>query len=394
MNDQRWSAHYEAVCQAQLKSALSNLSISLTANSFIAASAAMMVYYENPKSSIFIWLGVIVAFNLVRLVYGRRHAGREDEAIRAEAVLRRLTVFAFVGGLAWVPLAAYFMSAINSATAAYIVFILSGIATGAIIQSLAYWRISVAFGAPILTTIMARLVLQGQAIDYVVAINLLLLMTMLFRIAILSERQFKASHFTTLEAIELAGSLKSANDEVQKANETLKKLASTDPLTGLPNRSVFNRLLSETSHTHEPICLALIDVDHFKQINDSYGHQKGDAILCSLALVMLDQSGDGVTPIRLGGDEFAMTVTGADGSRRLAAHVEALRHDFATLRQREGLPQVTLSIGVCANDDANLSATELFSEADSALYEAKSAGRDCVRFSRRLPGASRVHKTL
>jgi diguanylate cyclase (GGDEF)-like protein len=378
-----------AIGRAQLRSALSNLSVSLTANVFIAGSAALIIYQEQRNALIFLWLSIVVLLNIVRLGFGIFARRQMETTETPQRILRRLATFALIGGLAWVPLPVYFLPAIETRTAAYLVFIMAGIATGAIIQSLAYWRISIAFGGPILSTTILGLLLQGQTIDYVVAVNVMLLMAMLFRIAIISEANFRNNQATTLQATELAQSLQQANEEVQKANETLKRLATTDPLTGLPNRSVFNQRLATLIHAKAAVSLALIDIDHFKQINDNSGHAVGDDILCSLALSMLDRADEHMTPVRLGGDEFALIAEGPGGLDRLKRCMDQIRRGLRELGRSRELPTATISVGLCSDEGGSMTAADLFSETDRALYAAKKAGRNCVRTAPALSATSR-----
>jgi diguanylate cyclase (GGDEF)-like protein len=377
----------DAVRRAQLQSALSNLAVSLSANIFIAGSAALIVYQDMHDWLVFLWLSLVIALNMVRMTYGLMQKRKLPAIAKPELVLRNLAILAFFGGLAWVPFPTYFIASIETRTAAYVVFIMAGITTGAIIQSLAYWRISVAFGAPILTATIVELLLQGHAIDYVVAGNLFLLMAMLFRIAIISEGTFRQNHLTTLKATELANSLQLANEEVQNANETLKRLATTDPLTGLANRSVFNKVLANLIHAREPVALALIDIDHFKQINDGYGHAVGDEILCSVALFLMDNASEGITPTRLGGDEFAIIASGAGCSERLLRYTRKVKGNIEGIRIHAVPTEVTFSVGICADERATKSASELFAEADTALYAAKAAGRNRIHDTGRSPQA-------
>lgn len=368
---------WEQVRRAQLGSILANISVTLVANCFIASSAALLVYDENRGLLIFAWLAGVFALNSLRLIYGLRQISALATHPKPATALRNLTILAFAAGVCWMPLPIYFLDSIENKAAAYIVFIMAGIATGAIIQSLAYWRVSVAFGAPILLATTIKLVMQGQTADLVVATNVFLLMGMLIRSAVMSERKFCVNHATTLQATELAQSLQQAHNEVQKANETLKRLATTDPLTGLPNRSVFNQTLAGLIHAHEHVSLALIDIDHFKSINDSKGHAAGDEALCSLALIMLDNAQEGITPIRLGGDEFAVIASGPDAESRMADYLQTMQENVKT--QSGNMHGITLSIGVSGHHDKQLTASELFAATDRALYAAKSAGRNCLR---------------
>lgn len=367
----------EDVRRAQLQSALSNITVTLIANSFIASSAALLIYDERGTSFIFVWLAGIFGLNAVRLAHGLRLLRADASHQDPEKALKSLTRLAFVAGLCWSPLPIAFLDSIDSRTAAYIVFIMAGITTGSIIQSLAYWRISVAFSSPILAATIAKLLLQQNTVDLVVATNMALLMAMLIRSAVISQQKFCVSHAATRQATELATSLRLAHAEVQEANETLKRLATTDPLTGLPNRSVFNQTLASLIHEQTPVSLALIDIDNLKTVNDTMGHAAGDEILCTLALFMMDKAGDDITPIRLGGDEFAVIASGSDSAARLMDYVLMLQQNMKD--QSGGLHNVTLSVGLCPQDGKQRSASELFAATDRALYAAKSAGRDCIR---------------
>lgn len=372
----------EDVRKAQLRSVLSNIPVTLAANCFIASSAALLIYEERGGSLIFVWLAGIFALNIIRLVYGLKQLRAASTHPSPDRGLRNLTFLALAAGISWVPLPIYFLDSIESRTSAYIVFIMAGITTGAIIQSLAYWRISVAFGGPILLGTILKLLMQGDTVDLVVATNVFLLMAMLVRSAVISEDKFCANHTTTLQATELAQSLQYANNEVHKANETLKRLATTDPLTGLPNRSIFNQMLAGLIHNREPVSLALIDIDQFKAVNDGMGHAAGDEILSSLALFMLDNASEGLTPIRLGGDEFAVIASGTDSGTRLMHYAMTLQRNMKTLRSQSGdMHKVTLSVGICADEGKPLMASDLFAEADRALYAAKAAGRNCIRIA-------------
>jgi diguanylate cyclase (GGDEF)-like protein len=164
------------------------------------------------------------------------------------------------------------------------------------------------------------------------------------------------------------------------ARESLATQALTDPLTGLANRRAFDqRLVEETERAvrHErELSLILVDVDHFKQINDRFGHATGDRVLVNLARDMHAVMRNGDLLARIGGDEMAMILADCPPSqaeevahRMLAAIVED-----TSLSQRHG---VTLSIGV-AGLSAGRSAEELLRLADQALYRAKNFGRNQV----------------
>jgi diguanylate cyclase (GGDEF)-like protein len=144
--------------------------------------------------------------------------------------------------------------------------------------------------------------------------------------------------------------------------------ASRDPLTGLANRRGFDdalhELLPTASRTGERLSAVLLDLDHFKQINDTAGHEAGDLVLCRIADVWRRALPAAAVFSRHGGDEFAVLLPGLSGSEALD-----LVRRIATLH-----PEVSLSAGV-AEHHRDQSAADLMRRADRALYDAKAAGR-------------------
>lgn len=166
-------------------------------------------------------------------------------------------------------------------------------------------------------------------------------------------------------------------EESLRSRIQLKREAEHDHLTGLYNRGVFEKMLY--SYREESIALLLVDADYFKNVNDTLGHDGGDAMLQKLANQLTATFRSSDYPCRIGGDEFAVIMTdiGPDLRHVVVDRVEAVR---AGMRETsDGLPAMTLSIGV-AFSGTGMDAEELFKCADTALYAAKEAGRDAYRF--------------
>lgn len=177
-------------------------------------------------------------------------------------------------------------------------------------------------------------------------------------------------------------------DELRAANEQLHNLATTDPLTGTLNRRAFNdtleRELQLSARTGQPFSLILLDVDRFKQFNDSFGHLAGDEVLIRVANILRDTCRPVDIVARYGGEEFAIILPGSlsDGSIHAA---ERCRQAIEASRWNQR--PVTASFGVATwNPDAfsaNASlierATHIIQAADAALYRAKDDGRNLVR---------------
>jgi diguanylate cyclase (GGDEF)-like protein len=170
--------------------------------------------------------------------------------------------------------------------------------------------------------------------------------------------------------------------ELDEMHARLRVLSHTDPLTGLFNRRRFMESLAHElarqSRTHEPLSLVLIDADHFKDVNDTHGHDMGDDVLCALAGLLQDcvRSPTDLA-CRLGGEEFALILPDTDRTQamRVCGRVRELlaAMQFGETGQRFRL---TVSMGVveCFGE----SVADCLREADAQLYRAKTSGRDRV----------------
>lgn len=166
-----------------------------------------------------------------------------------------------------------------------------------------------------------------------------------------------------------------------EANTRLEALATTDGLTNIFNHRAFRERLSQEWTKYQrngtPICLILLDVDHFKQYNDSYGHPAGDEVLRQVAQILEDSARKGDVVCRYGGEEFVVIApdTEANGGTQLA---ERLRRaiEAATWTYRP----VTASFGVSTTRIVEESPNDLIVRADSALYQSKHAGRNRVTY--------------
>ncbi len=166
--------------------------------------------------------------------------------------------------------------------------------------------------------------------------------------------------------------------ERRRALEAMTALAATDTLTGLPNRRHFmtaaSRMLTVADYQDRPCTLILLDIDHFKSVNDVYGHDTGDQVLTGVASAMRGATRSDDLIARLGGEEFAVLMLGASPlhAQHLAAELAALLNTLEPIG-------VTASYGVVEAKPGELEISELLVRADIALYQAKRAGRNrCV----------------
>jgi diguanylate cyclase (GGDEF)-like protein len=171
--------------------------------------------------------------------------------------------------------------------------------------------------------------------------------------------------------------------EIDGLQEQLREQANRDPLTGLYNRryldSTLERELARCKRSGQPLSLILIDVDHFKRLNDTYGHQAGDKVLIRLGTILGRMARAGDVACRYGGEEFLMLMptmpleTALERAEELRAIFGAMVVPFGDFRL-----QTTLSIGISVYPGHGISGDELIRVADHALYQAKNAGRNRV----------------
>jgi diguanylate cyclase (GGDEF)-like protein len=180
----------------------------------------------------------------------------------------------------------------------------------------------------------------------------------------------------------------------------LEKESITDPLTGLYNRRYLDRRLKEefsrAKRYKTPLSILLVDIDHFKSVNDTHGHQAGDLVLSYLAKLTLNAVRTSDIAARYGGEELLViapnTAESAAGAlaERLRQHIE--NHELVLTRDpgNRQVVRITVSVGVAVVDGEMEKAQQLVQQADEALYRAKKEGRNRVvvhkAVSKRLPG--------
>ncbi len=165
----------------------------------------------------------------------------------------------------------------------------------------------------------------------------------------------------------------------------LQALATTDALTGLNNRRAFRQRLREETerarrYRHE-LSLILLDIDHFKRVNDTYGHRAGDAILAQVATVLRRTSRNIDLPARYGGEEMALICpeTKLGDARALAERIrKVVEETVFELPDGAGATRITVSLGVANHSESRKNEAQLIEGADQALYAAKAGGRNQV----------------
>jgi two-component system cell cycle response regulator len=227
--------------------------------------------------------------------------------------------------------------------------------------------------------------IRKGATDYVVKLG-----DYLFAIPLLVEKNLtvakvmRENESLRLELEKALSEVRDKNSQLETSLKRVEEMAATDPLTGLYNRRHFNRVLeqlfAEAQRYNKDLTCVMIDLDSYKQLNDTYGHQVGDQLLILAGKVISANMRRMDVAARYGGDEFVLLLPHATAEEAASA-AQRIRDEFrqssaTILSRQEG---VTMSAGIGSLTRHNpSSADQLVAKADSALYEAKGAGRDRI----------------
>ena len=169
-----------------------------------------------------------------------------------------------------------------------------------------------------------------------------------------------------------------------KLRSTLRQQSIRDALTGMFNRrymeETLEREILRADRNHEPVGVIMLDIDHFKQFNDSFGHQAGDVLLQSLGRFLLSHVRGEDVACRYGGEEFILLLPGSSIEKSLQ-RAEEIREKVSSINvvfQGQTLGAITLSLGVAVFPEHGRSPEDLIQSSDQALYRAKTKGRNCV----------------
>lgn len=350
------------------------------AGSWLMAFSILALYFQEQGYGLWHWGFMSLQFLVYpHLVYLR--ARRAADPLAAEIWNLRLDSFCFgiwtavLGGPLWICFTLIICGCINLAAFA---------AGRGVLQAL-----GAAMGGALLT-----LALGGAASAFKPGTSMpvsLLCMAALAVYLILfaqdAHQRTVALHNTRLKLRQSESALQERLEAIQALQGQLSEQANRDPLTGLYNRryldDTLQRELDRCAREGLPLSLLLIDLDHFKQINDRHGHSAGDEVLRQISTLLLRHMRSSDICCRYGGEEFLLVLPGVDQEAAIE-RAELCRRQVAgqqTAKQPDqaDLPfAVTLSIGVACSPDARQLPAELIERADRALYRAKAEGRDRV----------------
>ncbi|PKH21761.1 diguanylate cyclase [Enterobacterales bacterium CwR94] len=178
------------------------------------------------------------------------------------------------------------------------------------------------------------------------------------------------------EAAQIKRAMLTGISLVQEKIGRLKVEVQTDPMTRLLNRRGLSAVLEYFVATQQPFTVLALDIDHFKRVNDNWGHDTGDRVIASIASLLQDNARQGDVVCRNGGEEFLMILPGTTLTH--ASEVAERVREAVFMTPFPVVGQLSISIGVAEWQPMQQTLEQVFRQADNALYEAKHAGRNCV----------------
>lgn len=347
--------------------------------SIVGSLIALYVYWSPSTAPVLLfWLGCIVAVAVTNLVSTVLYARRIPESWNARSWARFVCLMHLLSGLSWGVGGGWMLSFANEHQA--LVTVTIGLAAVTVsIPSVVHLRAYNLFHLPIFWPYAVGAALSTLQFKWPIAIGFFLLGAFAVVIGRVLGDQLTNALRLSIENRRLAERLEERSAELEAANRELEIESHTDPLTGLANR---RRLMAFARAVRGRCAVMIVDIDHFKSYNDSYGHVEGDACLVTVARALLGSvRPDEDIVARLGGEEFAVILTDVD-AQQAHEQAEAIRAGVQALpvAGTNGVRRkVTVSIGLSTRDaDQQKTLATLMEEADAAVYRAKADGRNVV----------------
>jgi diguanylate cyclase (GGDEF)-like protein len=307
-----------------------------------------------------LWFAAIGTINGARMALAIAQPDFADN--RPKAVGARLSLYgalALASGIAWSFLAVLTNGYTTHQAPLYLV-VLAGLSAGSVTYSASYALASINFMTLPLLAAAGCLVAKGDIENYVLAFTILLFLAGMIRSALLGESRFRETSRLKYEARAFAAEM--------------ERNSRRDPLTSLLNRLGLEHAIGQLGPADGPFVAMLIDLDGFKSVNDTYGHNIGDDLLVKVARRIEDHAPKGATIARIGGDEFVLLFP-ADGSLQSADELAStIIAAIANPDPELNSVRVGASIGIYRSEKPRL--TEMLLKADFALYAAKRSGRN------------------
>jgi diguanylate cyclase (GGDEF)-like protein len=352
----------------KLRLTFANLPVALTLSFFASFFLVFVLRHVQSTAYLVAWILVAALISVMRHLQARQFKVLQDHEIDVDFWRLRVDVGTAVSGVWW-GFGAILLFPEDLPHQVYVAFIMAGVGAAAMTSYAAMRRTYFLFVLPSVVPLMARIAWEGAEVHLSMAILVGMFLIVVVRSAINTENMIT----TVLE-------LRSANVELTRA---LHHEATHDALVDLVNYREFHTRLQHvaamSAQEKQPYALLFVDLDHFKQINDTAGHAAGDEALRLVGALLKDQLRSADTAARMGGDEFALLLPGCPRDR-----AEQVANNILSGVQKlevrwEGKTfHVGASIGVAYTNAGEYDTAAVLRAADSACYTAKRSGRNRI----------------
>ena len=366
----------QRIDEALFRRLVENSAIPLVGSGLGSVLVSIVQWQSNNPRNVIGWFCLVHAVIGLRIWLTHRcRAMLADQGYRRSEATR-YAVTTSLSGLAWGACGFFVLAADPVALVVTITAILA-MAMGGVLTLAAFMPAFLAFVFPAVLPMIVVLAFAGGSGNVVLSLYSFIFLLLLIGIALRFNKEMRQTWQLTFEKEDLVSA-------VTEAHDRLALLADTDSLTKLANRRRFDEVLAKETvragRTRQPLALLMLDIDHFKEFNDRYGHQAGDECLAGVAAVLqatAQRASD--LAARYGGEEFAMVLPGLDGAtaQRLAESIRKSIEVLVIPIDHSCTAKVTVSIGVATTASiTDGKADSLLHEADKALYCAKNSGRN------------------
>lgn len=373
-----------AILADQLLAVRETVLISIPVNILLGIAVMLVAWHSDQGSTALIWFSFSSIINVFRILLCRSSLPTHDiQKMASQATVRTVRshlsmhwMLSLASGIVWAFIPGL-CNGYQSPETLFYLTVVCGITAGAVTHGFAYARIPICFISPPLLSVIACLLHVGGFDRNCLAATVVLYLVALIRGTWVGEDQVKNESRLKHEATALSRSLESANLQVRNYADQMQTRAVHDDLTGLLNRRGFLEglvaILGSRSSADSVCAMLLLDVDGFKPVNDTLGHNVGDQVLVEVARRLERISPPEAVLCRLGGDEFAIFLYGIPtylGEDLAGTAIAAIAKPF----ERFGSVHIGCSVGIYSG--AQIDTSEMLLCADAALYSAKSGGRN------------------
>lgn len=362
-----------------------NLLASIPANFICAAVVFSGLYFQHAENSRLVlgWFISVVFVSLLRflgLFYYNQH-------LRSDLFNLYLFIIAMsLSAALWGVAGSILMPNDNLMKQVLIIVVIAGVTAGGIQTLNASLAASLIYVCLCVLPLSLWLFLQGGFIYTIIGVAMTTYLLFMLVTSVRSYRLLESSLTLRFENLSLIEDLSDSNKKLSQLREILYEQTIRDPLTGLYNRryldDFFNRELNLAVRENKALSVVMADLDNFKNINDKYGHEAGDAVLKSVSRLLKENMRVTDSTCRIGGDEFLLVLVDTElsaATQRLQRIRDIIKQEKIYFNNRL-LPAITLSVGIAEAPAQGETVNEIIRVADEALYLAKQSGKNKMHF--------------